>query len=99
MSTSRQFCRLASTLPSTTSLLHELISPESEISRPTISVRTPVSLRPQGATAPARRKGFLPPIARARGRDLAADDQRAHIGFAAPQGGDRRRRRGGRLGR
>ena len=40
-----QFCRLASTLPSMTSLSHEFISPDSVISRPTISLRRSASLR------------------------------------------------------
>ncbi len=45
MSMKRQLARLASTLPSTTRRSHELISPDSAISRPTISVRSSVSLR------------------------------------------------------
>src|ERR1700693_200047 len=39
ISISRQSCKVACTLPSTTSRLHDLISPERDISRPTIMVR------------------------------------------------------------
>jgi hypothetical protein len=53
MSTSRQFCRLASTLPSTTSVSHDAISPDSAISRPTVSLRLPIR---RGA-APAAERG------------------------------------------
>src|SRR5712692_4185921 len=49
ISTSWQFCRLASTLPSTISLSQELISPDSEISRPTISFLRSLSLRRSAA--------------------------------------------------
>src|SRR5207237_1291880 len=45
MSISRLFCKLASTLPSTSSLSQEVISPDSEISRPTIRLRLSPSLR------------------------------------------------------
>ena len=63
MSISREFCRFASTLPSTISRSQEVISPDSVISRPTIRLRASASPRRGlngGAAAgasPARRGG------------------------------------------
>ncbi len=39
-----QFCKFAPTLPSMTSQSHEVISPDNEVPRPTISFRAAISL-------------------------------------------------------